>query len=65
MATKVVNGVRSEMTNEEVVELEASRPPIAKTPREPSDIEVIREALTGKKVITQTDLNAARLRLKS
>lgn len=63
--TKVVNGKRFEMTAEEERTHTASHPLVPVEIPEPSDIEVLGEALKAKRLLTQADLSAARNRLKS
>lgn len=64
MATKVVNGVRAEMTLEEEAAHIAAHPQrLAEIP-EPSEAAVIMDALKAKRVLTAADLTAARKRLR-
>ena len=63
MATKVVNGEHITMTPEEEAAHIASHPIRPPEPLNPTEIEIIREALKTKRVITEADLTAAKGRL--
>ncbi len=59
MITRIVNGIRIEMTPEEVVALEASRPPKVRKPYRANAFEVLQKALKDKGVLTNLDLDVA------
>ena len=63
MATKLVNGVRIEMTAKEEAAFEASRTPMVKKQPRASEIDILRQALEDKGVLVPADLDAANTKL--
>jgi hypothetical protein len=56
MKTKLVNGVSVEMKADEAAEFERTRPAAVSRSPQKSDLEILKEALIAKGVITDEDL---------